>query len=158
VDKNYRLIYEETSENQFKLLLVAKHDEAYREADRIRIPVRPCIKGLAQAAPSLVPSLSPRAISVEPATVLRLISLSAKKYLPLTKFLAEQSPETRRLDMSFAEIIMIISAELPKSTYLYSAWWANDATHVQATAWLSVGWKTAELRLCDRRVTFERGT
>jgi len=155
VDREYRLIYERRSESELQLLLVAKHDEAYREADRIRIRVAPCIRIPGQAGPSST-GLRPRAISAESAAVLRLISPEGRKYLPLTKFLAEQSSEIRRLDLSFAEIFLLISAELPKSAYLYPAWWANDEIHVQGAAWMTFGWKTTELRLDGRRVTFER--
>ena len=157
VDREYRLIYERRSEGELQLLLVAKHDEAYREADRVRIRVAPCIRVPGQAGRSST-GLGPQAIFAEPAVVLCLISPKGRKYLPLTKFLAEQSPEIRRLDLSFAEIFLVISAELPKSAYLYPAWWANDGTHVQAAAWMTVGWKTTELRLDGRRVTFERVT
>jgi len=155
VDKNYRLLYEEHSELEIKLLLVAKHDETYREAERIRVSATPP----ARVAPKLVrpplPAL-PSAFSAELATLIRLISPSGKKYLGLTNHLAEQPFDIRKVPLYFAEIITIISAELPKSAYLYSAWWANDKTHVQANAWLSVGWRTAKLELEERRVIFER--
>jgi len=142
LDDKYRLVYEEQSENQIVLHLVGKHDEVYRQAERMAI--------LAVPASSIQPPA--------PASLLRLITPRGKKYLALSKFLAQKLSELRRIDLSFAEIIVIIGAELPKSAYLYSAWWANDPSHVQAAAWLIAGWKATNLALVDRRLTFEQST
>jgi hypothetical protein len=56
--------------------------------------------------------------------------------------------------MTFAEIEIIIADKLPDSARLYSAWWANDPTHVQATAWLNAGWKVDSVNKHQRSVTF----
>lgn len=78
------------------------------------------------------------------------------KYDPLRELLAQEPGESIRL--SFDEIEEIISASLPESARRYPAWWANDATAGrQAHAWLSAGWKTAQVDLAGKRVTFMRG-
>jgi mRNA-degrading endonuclease RelE of RelBE toxin-antitoxin system len=154
VDGDYRLIFSEPAENQVFLLFVGKHEDAYREADRISTPHEPQI-GIALSQPS-TPDAS-RSVFSEPSLIAKLSSLRMKKYLPLAEHLQGVPRDVRSVDLTFEEIAEIIRDDLPDSALQYSAWWANDpGRHVQASAWLSVGWKTGHLELKNRRVTFSR--
>ena len=57
---------------------------------------------------------------------------------------------------SFDRIEAILGFTLPKSARTYQAWWANQVGggHVQANAWLDEGWRTEQLSLTRRQVTF----
>ena len=77
------------------------------------------------------------------------------KYEPLPQFL--KSGDLFRVRLSFAEIEKILGFKLPKSAYAYEAWWSNNETgHSHARAWLSVGWRTEDVDLAGRKVTFTR--
>jgi hypothetical protein len=77
------------------------------------------------------------------------------KYEPLPQFLASANGSVKRL--SFAEIERILGFKLPKSAYEHEAWWSNNATgHSHARAWLDAGWRTQEVDLSGRKVTFHR--
>lgn len=77
------------------------------------------------------------------------------KYDPLTSYLAQSQQGSVRL--SFVELEAILGFALPKSSKLYPAWWSNnDSSHVQASAWLSAGFETANLSLGDKHVDFVR--
>lgn len=90
------------------------------------------------------------------AALIRLVSPGGPKYLPLTNYLTGQPPSVERLELDFAQVIIIIRDELPKSAWLYRSWWANDPTHNQAKAWLDAGWETANVRMEERLLTFVR--
>lgn len=85
----------------------------------------------------------------------RLI-VRTKKYLPLTEFLLNLPPSQSTIELTFEDIQQLIGAELPRSGRRYSAWWANDVTHTQASAWMAVGWKTSNVQLIRQCVTLER--
>ena len=60
-----------------------------------------------------------------------------------------------KVRMTFPEVEALVGT-LPQSARTYRAWWANDRTHVQGLAWLSVGfvvksvdglWKITDLEL-----------
>lgn len=75
------------------------------------------------------------------------------KYEPLPQFLAASHISRRRL--SFTEIERILGFKLPKSAYEHEAWWSNNATgHSHARAWLDAGWRTQDVSLAERKVTF----
>lgn len=77
------------------------------------------------------------------------------KYEPLPQFLT--SRELLRVRLGFAEIEKILGFKLPKSAYAYEAWWSNNETgHSHARAWLSVGWRTEDVDIAGRKVTFAR--
>ena len=78
------------------------------------------------------------------------------KYRKLTSHLA--SLDGRRRTVKFEEIEAIVEFSLPKSAYAYPAWWSNQTGegHSQSTSWQSVGWRTTELDLANRKVTFIR--
>lgn len=75
------------------------------------------------------------------------------KYTPLKQHLMSLSGSEWRAN--FAEIENILGSPLPKSAFEYQAWWSNSAgSHIQTSAWIEVGWKTASLNLASRSVTF----
>jgi len=67
------------------------------------------------------------------------------KYQPLADYLRRQAAGS--VSLTFGQIEEVVGSELPPSARAWSAWWANDATHVQARAWLGVGWRVSGLRL-----------
>lgn len=67
------------------------------------------------------------------------------KYKPLE--LHFENLETESIRLTINEIEKIIGDTLPPSSRNYSAWWANDKTHVHAQAWLNVGWKVDDISL-----------
>lgn len=76
------------------------------------------------------------------------------KYHDLYVFLKSRSDDTVRL--SFEKIESIISHDLPKSAYQYSAWWANgNNSHSHANAWQDAGYKVDEVHFSDY-VVFKR--
>ena len=75
------------------------------------------------------------------------------KYDSLQRHLAAGS--LREWRASFAEIEAVLDFPLPRSAYVYPAWWSNDATgHSHSRAWLGAGWKTAKVDLQTQQVTF----
>ena len=77
------------------------------------------------------------------------------KYEPLPQFLSSGSSSSRR--MSFEQIERILGFKLPKSAYGHEAWWSNNATgHSHARAWLAAGWRTRDVDIESRKVTFYR--
>lgn len=61
------------------------------------------------------------------------------------------------ITMSFAEIEDVLGFTLPPSARRHPAWWSNNVgTHVNAAAWRSAGWKTAQVNVPGERVTFVR--
>lgn len=76
------------------------------------------------------------------------------KYAPLREYLSKQ-PEAE-VTLGFSDISRIIGTDLPESAFNHRPWWANDGTHVQAQAWMRVGWRVAEANLSRGVVTFAR--
>jgi hypothetical protein len=77
------------------------------------------------------------------------------KYEPLRRHLASVVSDRTRL--SFAEIEGILRFNLPNSARQYAPWWANTGgSHIQADAWMSVGWRTSQVDVAGEKVTFER--
>ena len=77
------------------------------------------------------------------------------KYEPLPQFLSSGTGSTRR--MSFDQIERILGFKLPKSAYEHEAWWSNNATgHSHSRAWLAAGWRTQDVDIEGRKVTFRR--
>lgn len=77
------------------------------------------------------------------------------KYAPLAGYLKRQSGR-EPVTMAFSDIEGVIDASLPPSAFTYRAWWANNAAHVQARAWLDAGWRVEVVSLVEQRVTFVR--
>ncbi len=79
------------------------------------------------------------------------------KYEPLPQFLERTERAVYRL--SFDEIERILGFKLPKSAYEHEAWWSNNPTgHSHARSWIKMGWRTEEVDLADRKVTFRRSS
>ena len=77
------------------------------------------------------------------------------KYEPLEKLLRRRGPGRWRV--SFREIEKALGFKLPKSALKYPAWWSNDETgHSHAKAWLDAGWRTEEVDIPRRELTFAR--
>ena len=60
---------------------------------------------------------------------------------------------------SFGEVESILGFRLPKSARLHRPWWANEnpgRSHTHALAWMSAGWKTAEVDLGAETLVFRR--
>ena len=59
---------------------------------------------------------------------------------------------------SFADIERILGFSLPASAGRYPAWWSNQTGigHTQSASWQAVGWRTRDVALAKRRVTFVR--
>lgn len=75
------------------------------------------------------------------------------KYQVLAEFIKNDSMIT----MSFSEIEKVLGKKLPSSAYSHRSWWANQAAHVQADAWMSVGMKTYDVIL-GKKVTFKKNS
>ena len=77
------------------------------------------------------------------------------KYEPLEKFL--KGRRAGRWRVGFRDIETLLGFKLPHSAFKYPAWWSNDETgHSHAKAWLDVGWRTEEVDLAGRKLTFAR--
>jgi hypothetical protein len=79
------------------------------------------------------------------------------KYQPFANFLAASSAD--EITLTFQQIEQILGHALPTAASRQSSqhqWWANDETHSQARAWLSVGWQRQHLDAVAGRVTFVR--
>ena len=76
------------------------------------------------------------------------------KYAPLTEYLNQITEPL--IDLSFHEIEKILSFSLPASAFQYQAWWANEqnGTHSHARSWLNASFKTANVDLNTKTVTF----
>ena len=80
----------------------------------------------------------------------------AKRYDRLGAFLDSQTRNC--ITLSFEQIENIIHRKLPESARTYSAWWSNSPVEGRHNeTWLKLGWKTAELDLSSRTVSFIRG-
>lgn len=74
-------------------------------------------------------------------------------YEPFKKYLAMLNQT--KIKITFLEIEKILGFVLPRSAYTYNAWWANGG-HSQAKAWLSAGYKVADLDIYNKSVVFIR--
>jgi hypothetical protein len=73
------------------------------------------------------------------------------KYSGIAEFLKRRDKE---LILSFDDVAALVDGGLPSSAFEYTAWWANDASHVQAKVWLDAGWETRTPNLIGKKVTF----
>lgn len=75
------------------------------------------------------------------------------KYDPLASSLRHS---TGRVVLSFSDIEEILGVPLPSSARRHAAWWSNSGgTHVQSHAWLSAGYRTAQIDIEQERLVFE---
>lgn len=77
------------------------------------------------------------------------------KYDALAALLRHSGQDT--ITLSFAEVATCVGG-LPGSAYAHPAWWGNDGDgrHVQATAWLSAGYRVKSADQLAGTVTFTR--
>lgn len=121
-------------------MLIGKHDEAYRKADKIAY-VRSSTQQVA----------IPPVIVQEPAIALDLAKLRTKKYLPLARFPTEQPATVGFVTLGFSDVEEIIENTLPRSAFQYRAWRANDHKgHSCSVAWLGVRAKTMDMGMRER--------
>lgn len=73
------------------------------------------------------------------------------KYIALQDYLRSRPDEP--IDVDVATVADLVGG-LPESAYRPRAWWAKDATHVQAQAWLATGRRVDEVDLHSARVRF----
>jgi DNA-binding transcriptional regulator YiaG len=79
----------------------------------------------------------------------------SSKYEGLYHFLAEASGDA--IHLSFAEVERIIQGQLPPSARRDQAFWSNRKRGaVQASAWISAGFRVASVDLELKTVAFER--
>ena len=76
------------------------------------------------------------------------------KYEPLGEYL--QKTKKDEITLTFSQIEEIIEDNLPVSASKYQAWWVNGG-HAHSDAWTEYGYKTSELDLAGRKVTFIKG-
>jgi hypothetical protein len=72
------------------------------------------------------------------------------KYARLTTYLTQSPTPTT---VALAEIDELVGG-LPDSAYRWRAWWANDASHSQARAWLASGRRVLQVDYARSTVTF----
>lgn len=77
-----------------------------------------------------------------------------RKYRDLHKHLCSMTTQEWRA--SFSDIEAIIADKLPPAARNHRAWWANDISHTHGRAWLTAGWKTAEVNMSAETLTFRR--
>lgn len=81
--------------------------------------------------------------------------LRTNKYYGLSDYLKHQNKKI--ITLSFNNIEDIIGADLPPSAFKHHAWWSNDKiTHSQARSWIYVGWRTFNIDLYRKLVTFKK--
>jgi hypothetical protein len=82
-------------------------------------------------------------------------TLAMGKYEPLENLLKTRG--VGRWRASFQELEKVLGFKLPQSALKYPAWWSNDETgHSHAKAWLEAGWRTEEVDIPGRKLTFVR--
>jgi mRNA-degrading endonuclease RelE of RelBE toxin-antitoxin system len=175
VDDDYRIIFEWSKSGVPVVVYVAKHDDAYDFAEggakvtfgfaslaaspvgvsvgSLLELVAPVAIGRAIAGIAGLPN-QPTRVSTEIDELEPLVD--TRKYLPLARLLLNST--ANRVEVPFAEIERIIGLQLPASARRYSAWWANESSgsHVQAHAWIGVGWRVETLVLQSETVAFRR--
>ena len=80
------------------------------------------------------------------------------KYDPLEMYLLCLSGSQNEITLSFGQVENIIEDLLPPSAYAHRAWWSNDKAgqHVNARAWLDIGWKVDQVNQTEHWVRFTR--
>lgn len=78
------------------------------------------------------------------------------KYSALGQYLSMLGVES--ITLPFSEIEKIIESNLPASAYKHHAYWANEhsGTHTWAHVWQAAGWRSENLDLSGRSITFRR--
>ena len=63
---------------------------------------------------------------------------------------------TQEWRASFSEIESVVGFKLPPAARRHRAWWENDIGHPHGRAWLTAGWKTAEVNMAAETLAFRR--
>lgn len=168
VDNDYRIIFRESRSGPPTVLFVGKHDLAYRFADRnTSHPHIPDMLFLRSApaeddrttrrneANFIMPHLDGEGHTAQIEIEDLESIVKTRKYLPIARLLLQEVASLKRF--TFSELEYAIRDQLPPSARKYSAWWANErGRHVQASAWLGVGWRVDSFDLRGETVTFRR--
>ena len=78
------------------------------------------------------------------------------KYEPLRRWLHGERSRSE-VTMGFSDVERLIGERLPASAHQHRAWWGNNEASVQASAWMSAGWRVDMVDQRARRVRFRRG-
>lgn len=79
----------------------------------------------------------------------------AGEFAALYDYLVEH--ERDRVERSFAELEVVLEAQLPTEARRWQRWWTNgEASHPHSGAWLRAGYEVTAVSLPEGRVTFER--
>lgn len=77
------------------------------------------------------------------------------KYEPLEQKL--RNLEVTRWTANFDEVERVLGFALPQSASKHPAWWANNGIgHSHCRSWLNAGWKTEQVDVNARKVTFTK--
>ena len=77
------------------------------------------------------------------------------KYDPLATFLRGQ--RTHEVSLTFADIERIVGTKLPPKAQHHRAWWSNNPNNnVMTKVWLAAGFRSEQVDLERRRLTFRR--
>jgi hypothetical protein len=80
--------------------------------------------------------------------------MTMSKYSALGDFLRKQ--RTELVPVTFGRIEELIHDKLPRSAR-YSAWWSNNPTNnVMTKVWLEAGFRSEQVDIPNRRITFRR--
>ncbi len=153
VDEKYRtILYRD--QHITRLLFVGPEQDAYLFAERV-----PTTGHATSAAGDVFRETSTSAMEAPPSESERAensVQSRTAKYVPLARYLLNLASTKQSVTLSFSQIEEILGADLPPSARRYRPWWGNDYSgHVQASAWLSVGWKVAKVSVPGESVTFD---
>ncbi len=74
---------------------------------------------------------------------------------PLSEYLTGRPSTAATVDLSFADVDVLVGG-LPPSTRNLRDWWANNS-HTQVLAWREAGWHVESVNLTRQRVRVARG-
>lgn len=177
VDQKYRTILLRRAQ-MMTLLFVGPEEDAYLRAERLLKggPVAPAAGSAATypktpraQAPSAKPAVAPPTKSVtlpktprvqelpaEPTVIPGAAKSRTGKYVPLARHLLNAAAAKQDVTLRFRQVEEILQTPLPPAARKFRPWWGNETSgHVQAAAWLAVGWRVGKVSLQDETVTFE---
>jgi hypothetical protein len=76
------------------------------------------------------------------------------KYVGLTRYLKQCGKDS--ISLSFSEIEGKIGDTLPPSADKHTAFWSNTRTHSVAYGWLDADFRTEDVNLKNRVITFKK--
>lgn len=76
-------------------------------------------------------------------------------YTPFLNYLKKASD---KIDCTIPQIEQIIGKPLSASAYKYPAWWSNSSTHPLMKEILEIGWRSANINLKDKTISFYNGS